>query len=400
MSEQTGWTSPSNPLAVASLRSKYVPPDWSQLPDPQSSFALEVFKNGVILERYDLSGKAFFLLGRQPEVCDLVLFHPSVSRLHAAIQHDGKGNLFLWDSGSTHGTTLNMSKVQGKQFVPIKAGDLLMFGFSSRLYLVAGPEEARSPDSQQILRDLQPETQIQVQMQIQSEKQRLSYVIEEDERDPYFDRTEIQKESSGSKIESSPKIETTDTLQKKASMLRETKKKLEATLQDLLRKTPISAPTDAQWDSLDQFMEEINQQKNTQEIKKVQHKLEEIEANLHQVQDYLGLIQSPAKIDLPHKRQESHPMQSILIAAKRKKASETKESPEESDKLDDKIQDFSSSDKKLDFTSPEKTQDVRSLNKARDPSEESDFDEGNADWEPPQNQCGDGKTPLNEKFGY
>jgi hypothetical protein len=41
---------------------------------------LEIIKNGVVVEERELKEKAFFLVGKLPDLCDLVLEHPSISR--------------------------------------------------------------------------------------------------------------------------------------------------------------------------------------------------------------------------------------------------------------------------------------------------------------------------------
>jgi hypothetical protein len=41
---------------------------------------LEIIKNGVVIEEKELKEKAFFLVGKLPDLCDLVMEHPSISR--------------------------------------------------------------------------------------------------------------------------------------------------------------------------------------------------------------------------------------------------------------------------------------------------------------------------------
>lgn len=74
-------------------------------------------------------------------VCDLVLQHPSISRVHAALQFDAHGALFLRDLTSTHGTFVNKQRVPANEFVRLHIGDVVVFGESTRLYALCGPQE-------------------------------------------------------------------------------------------------------------------------------------------------------------------------------------------------------------------------------------------------------------------
>jgi hypothetical protein len=44
-------------------------------------------KEGVIINNIELVGKTHYILGRQPDIVDLQLDHPSISRKHAALQY-------------------------------------------------------------------------------------------------------------------------------------------------------------------------------------------------------------------------------------------------------------------------------------------------------------------------
>jgi hypothetical protein len=127
--------------------------------DPSLAFSLEVMKSGSIVETLNLNLKSWFVFGRQPELCDVVLVNPTASRMHAAIIHGKeRGELFLYDFGSTHGTQVNMQRVKPNEYIRIYVGDLLVFGYSSRFYLVCGPSEFRSPEFDQVARNLLEES--------------------------------------------------------------------------------------------------------------------------------------------------------------------------------------------------------------------------------------------------
>lgn len=122
----------------------YVPPEWGA--DGANAFGiyLEVIKSGVVVENMALpvdTKKSCVVTGRMEPLCDLVLAHPSISRMHAALQFDAQGALFVRDLESTHGTFLNKKRLPANDFVRLHIGDVLVFGESTRLYAVCGPSE-------------------------------------------------------------------------------------------------------------------------------------------------------------------------------------------------------------------------------------------------------------------
>ncbi len=77
-------------------------------------------KNGQIMETKEVSDKDHFTFGRSP-ASDVVLEHPSSSRLHAVLQYRGAdGQAFLYDAGSAHGTFLNKKQIGPKTPVPLR----------------------------------------------------------------------------------------------------------------------------------------------------------------------------------------------------------------------------------------------------------------------------------------
>ena len=52
---------------------------------------------------------------------DVVVEHPSSSRLHAVVQFNSEtGDAFLFDAGSAHGTLLNRRRIKPRVHVPLK----------------------------------------------------------------------------------------------------------------------------------------------------------------------------------------------------------------------------------------------------------------------------------------
>lgn len=117
----------------------YKEPSWSGI--PEDLFTLEVLKNGCIISNIDLTSKPFHVFGRLPN-CDVSLEHPSVSRYHAVIQYktsdtsNSEKGFYIYDLGSTHGTTVNKSRLEAKRYYRLRVGYVFKFGGSSRLFVL------------------------------------------------------------------------------------------------------------------------------------------------------------------------------------------------------------------------------------------------------------------------
>ena len=117
----------------------YKVPSWSGV--PEDLYSLEVLKNGCIISNIDLTSKSFHVFGRLPN-CDVSLEHPSVSRYHAVIQYKTSDNsnsekgFYIYDLGSTHGTTVNKSRIEPKRYYRLRVGYVFKFGGSSRLFIL------------------------------------------------------------------------------------------------------------------------------------------------------------------------------------------------------------------------------------------------------------------------
>lgn len=83
------------------------------------------------------------IVGRKKGLCDIVLNHVSVSKLHCAIAKTD-GLLFIRDLGSTNGTKVNGQKVVRGALLP---GDELAFAsFKFRVHLGPGQSPVSSTD--------------------------------------------------------------------------------------------------------------------------------------------------------------------------------------------------------------------------------------------------------------
>lgn len=127
----------------------YEAPEWSQAPD--EPYFLQTLKNGQIIDETDMFKKAVVTIGRLP-VCDLSLEHASVSRYHAVLQFAPRGDVFVYDLGSAHGTFVNKKRVEKRKWIKLKVGDFMRFGESSRMHVLMGPAVEEEEDVQVVER--------------------------------------------------------------------------------------------------------------------------------------------------------------------------------------------------------------------------------------------------------
>ncbi|CAM9842273.1 unnamed protein product, partial [Heterosigma akashiwo] len=121
------------------------PPAWAT--EPRFECRFDVLRGGVMLDPLLLDAAAALTVGRAGAGADLELGHPSTSRLHAAIVHGAQG-VFLVDLGSTHGTCIGKRRVPPREYVPLRTGDVVKFGQSTRLHVFEGPEELRPQEDE------------------------------------------------------------------------------------------------------------------------------------------------------------------------------------------------------------------------------------------------------------
>jgi pSer/pThr/pTyr-binding forkhead associated (FHA) protein len=125
---------------------------------------LEAVKHGDIVREIALnftngtsvasSSRAFRVVGRKAEKCDVVLDNNSVSREHAILalgrqDGDDETGLFVFDLGSAQGTRLNGEYIDGHKRYQLRPGDRLKFGVSSTEYVVRLAKSQASATSRQ-----------------------------------------------------------------------------------------------------------------------------------------------------------------------------------------------------------------------------------------------------------
>eukprot|EP00877_Chromochloris_zofingiensis_P009069 jgi/Chrzof1/4415/Cz14g12090.t1 len=128
---------PVRPLAAPGT---YEPPSWAGVPEGVP-YSLEILKTGESLGVKQIAAKDHYTFGRSP-TADFTLEHPTSSRLHAVLQYNGSTKeAFVYDCGSTHGTFINKNKLKPGVHVPVRVGDIIRFGQSSRMYVLSGPSD-------------------------------------------------------------------------------------------------------------------------------------------------------------------------------------------------------------------------------------------------------------------
>lgn len=112
---------------------------------PNTLWRFYVFKGEEQLDTLHVSRQSAYLFGRNPEIADIVLQHPSSSSQHAVLQYralpnkdTGKLNClpYLMDLESTNGSFINGVRIDSARYYQLKKGDVLKFGSSTREYVL------------------------------------------------------------------------------------------------------------------------------------------------------------------------------------------------------------------------------------------------------------------------
>jgi smad nuclear-interacting protein 1 len=130
---------------------KYHEPAEARKPPAREQWRLYVFKQKELLETVHLYRRSAWLVGRDEQVTDLVLAHPSVSKQHAVLQfrfisttdefgeRSSRVKPYLIDLESANGTRLNGDEVGASRYVELVDGDVVTFGDSEREYVLMLP---------------------------------------------------------------------------------------------------------------------------------------------------------------------------------------------------------------------------------------------------------------------
>jgi smad nuclear-interacting protein 1 len=101
---------------------------------------------------FHLHRRSSFLFGRERDIVDIPIEHPSCSKQHAAIQYrqitkrSEFGEIskvikpYLIDLDSTNGTFLNEERISGSRYIELVNNDVIRFGNSTREYVFIDEE--------------------------------------------------------------------------------------------------------------------------------------------------------------------------------------------------------------------------------------------------------------------
>ncbi|KAL3319897.1 Smad nuclear-interacting protein 1 [Cichlidogyrus casuarinus] len=112
---------------------------------PTEYWRLYPFKGKEALPILHIHRQSGFLIGRDRNIADIPMDHPSISKQHAVLQFrhvKGLTRLYLIDLESANGTFLNNNRIESKRYYELKEQDMIKFGFSSRDYVVMIDENA------------------------------------------------------------------------------------------------------------------------------------------------------------------------------------------------------------------------------------------------------------------
>ncbi|CDS11397.1 hypothetical protein LRAMOSA03660 [Lichtheimia ramosa] len=116
----------------------YEKPQWGAV--ASHDYGFEILKGGISIEKIQGPKKDVITIGRLP-LCDIQMEHPSISRYHAVLQFNHDGNAFIYDMDSAHGTRLNKQRIPPRIHLPLRPGDQLRFGESTRICIFETDKE-------------------------------------------------------------------------------------------------------------------------------------------------------------------------------------------------------------------------------------------------------------------
>ncbi|NGX39500.1 MAG: Glycogen accumulation regulator GarA [Chlamydiae bacterium] len=108
-------------------------------PTPDTRWLLKVISGPNTGAEFAMHKSSTYLIGKDPNICDIVFQDLSVSRQHARLTIDGEENAFVEDLGSRNGVIVNGELIDEKQL--LSSQDLVALGTTT--FLVIDRHEAR-----------------------------------------------------------------------------------------------------------------------------------------------------------------------------------------------------------------------------------------------------------------
>uniref|UniRef100_A0A5S6QNC7 FHA domain-containing protein n=1 Tax=Trichuris muris TaxID=70415 RepID=A0A5S6QNC7_TRIMR len=135
---------------------KYSEP--SEARKPKLRWALYPFKGDDPLPIYEIHRQSAYLFGRDRNIADIPVDHPSCSKQHAVFQYrsvpveleDGTTVFhvkpYLIDLGSANGTYLNDERIEPQRYYELLEKDVFRFGYSTREYVLLNEKSVDDMD--------------------------------------------------------------------------------------------------------------------------------------------------------------------------------------------------------------------------------------------------------------
>ena len=102
--------------------------------------------------------------------------HPSLSRRHAIfLRNKVTNDIFLYDHGSTHGTTINFRPVKAFEFNELNDGDAIKFADSTRMVIVHIEDEELNDLDEEKEESEKADEQADIPVVSETKKEALSY---------------------------------------------------------------------------------------------------------------------------------------------------------------------------------------------------------------------------------
>ena len=112
----------------------YTPPHWSSI--PLNNYSIQVIQDGIILSENSLDQKAFYTIGSQSS--DILLSHESISPTHAILQHSDEGYLYIYPSPSSP-LSINKHPVAFCTYEKLFPNDILELSTFPGILVISGP---------------------------------------------------------------------------------------------------------------------------------------------------------------------------------------------------------------------------------------------------------------------
>ncbi|KHJ49133.1 FHA domain protein [Trichuris suis] len=138
---------------------KYSEP--SEARKPKLRWSLYPFKGDTALPIYEIHRQSAYLFGRDRNIADIPVDHPSCSKQHAVFQYrsvpveleDGTTVFhvkpYLIDLGSANGTYLNNERMEPQRYYELFEKDVFRFGYSTREYVLLNEKSVDNVDDEQ-----------------------------------------------------------------------------------------------------------------------------------------------------------------------------------------------------------------------------------------------------------